>query len=336
MTVQSIGDQARAFAMQSASSRIKTTLATLTGELASGEVADLGARLGGNTQSLAAIEARLTMLAQYRSNAAEAALQATSMQGALNAIHTMSDSLGRDLFIAPDATTEGLLEARSGDAAQTFRMAVGHLSASVGQKFLFSGVAADTPPLVPADDILAQLGTLTSGLTTAADVAQAVSDWFDAPAGMGGYADLAYRGGPSGSTGRVGEDVDVSLETTAMSPSVRDTLKAIATAAMVDRGALSGNAAERRALMAEAGKAMLDGAPRRVAEMAGIGYAEQAIASAQTEGEAASSTLTTARNTLRAADPFATAAAIKDAETRLSSLYAVIGRLSQLKLADYI
>ena len=39
MTVQSIGDQARAFAMQSASSRIKTTLATLTAELSSGEVA---------------------------------------------------------------------------------------------------------------------------------------------------------------------------------------------------------------------------------------------------------------------------------------------------------
>ena len=37
MTVQSIGDQARAFAMQAASSRIKTTLATLTGDAARGE-----------------------------------------------------------------------------------------------------------------------------------------------------------------------------------------------------------------------------------------------------------------------------------------------------------
>ena len=53
MTVQSIGDQARAFAMQAASNRIKTTLATLTDELSSGEVADLGARLQGNTQDLA-------------------------------------------------------------------------------------------------------------------------------------------------------------------------------------------------------------------------------------------------------------------------------------------
>ena len=68
MTVQSIGDQARAFAMQAASSRIKTTMATLTAELSSGEVADLGSRLQGNTQALAGIESRLSMLAQFGRN----------------------------------------------------------------------------------------------------------------------------------------------------------------------------------------------------------------------------------------------------------------------------
>ena len=42
MSVHSIGDQARAFALQAASYRLKTTLATLTDEMATGEVADLG------------------------------------------------------------------------------------------------------------------------------------------------------------------------------------------------------------------------------------------------------------------------------------------------------
>ena len=36
MNVNSLGDQARAFALQAASNRIKTTLATLSDELSSG------------------------------------------------------------------------------------------------------------------------------------------------------------------------------------------------------------------------------------------------------------------------------------------------------------
>ncbi len=70
--------------------------------------------------------------------------------------------------------------------------------------------------------------------------------------------------------------------------------------------------------------------------MSRIGYAQQVIATAQTEGTAATATLQIARNTLREADPFATSAALSESETKLQTLYSVIGRLSQLKLADYL
>lgn len=336
MTVQSIGDQARALAMQSASGRIKTTLATLTAELASGEVADLGARLGGNTQALAGIEARLAVLGQFRSNAAEAAAQTEGVQNALAAIHAESEGLGRGLFIEPAATTDGLMRARSAEAAATLGSAIGRLNGSVGQRFLFSGTASDTPPLVSAEAILTELTGLTGALTSAADVAQVVSDWFDAPAGAGKYADLAYRGTAGGPSVPINEHTAITLATTALTPSICDTLKGLAMAALVDRGALAGNPQEARALMRQAGKSLMDSGPALVAEMSRVGYAQQVIAGTLTEGDAAAATLQTARNTLREADPFATSTAINDAETRLQSLYAVVSRLSQLKLANYV
>lgn len=336
MTMHSIGDQARTLAMQSASGRIKTTLSTLTAELASGEVTDLGARLGGNTQTLAGIEARLAMLGQFRSNADEAAAHAEGIQGALTVIHAESERLGRGLYLEPEATTDGLMRARSAEAAATLDLAIGRLNGSVGQRFLFSGAASDTPPLASANEILTELTALVGGLTAAADVAQAVSDWFDAPAGSGGYTDFAYRGGAGGQAMPIGEDTTIALATTALAPSIRDNLKALATAALVDRGALASSPDEARALLRNAGRALMGNGPALVAEMTRVGYAQQVIAGARTEGDAATATLQTARNALREADPFATSTAINDAETRLQSLYAVIGRLSQLKLANYL
>lgn len=336
MTVQSIGDQARAFAMQAASNRIKTTLATLTDELSSGEVADLGARLQGNTQDLAGIEARLAMLTQFKSNSAEAAAHTQGMQDALTSVQSINEDIGRGLYLEPEATTDGLIAARSAEAASALQSVIGQLNGTVGQRFLFSGAYSDTQPLASADTILTALTAQVAGLTTAGDVSQAVSDWFDAAPGMGGFADTAYRGGPGGQSTPIGEDTTITLTTTALSPAIRDNLKGLATAAMLDRGALAGNGAEGRKLLQTAGKALMQNTPPLIAEMSRLGYTQQVIATAQTEGNAAYATLQTARNTLREADPLATAAAISDAETKLQTLYSVIGRLSQLKLVDYL
>lgn len=336
MTVQPIGDQARAFAMQAATNRIKTTMATLTAELASGEVADLGGRLQGNTQNLAGIEARLAALAQFGRNAAEAAAHTKGMQDALTSVQTTATRIGQSLYLEPQAATDALVATRSAEAASSLQAVIGQLNGSVGQRFLFSGMQSDTQPLASAETILTALTTQVAGLTTAADVAQAVSDWFDAPPGAGGFADVAYHGGTGGQLTPIGESMTITLTTTALSPAIRDSLKGLATAAMVDRGALAGNGAEQRMLLQAAGKSLLDNSPPLIAEMARVGYAQQLIATAQTEGSAATATLQTARNTLREADPLATSTALSDAETKLDTLYSVIGRLSQMKLVDYL
>lgn len=336
MTVQSVGDQARAFAMQTASSRIKTTLNTLTAELSSGEVADLGSRLQGNTQVLGGIESRLALLSQFQRNATEAATRAQGMQDALGAMHKVTEGLGQSLYLEASPLTSGLLSMRSGQAETDLNTVIGQLNGSAGQRYLFSGTNSDTPPLAPANAILDELTTVISGLTSAQDIAQAVSDWFDAPSGSGGFADIAYHGGAGGQKTPVGDDTSVALTTTALSPSIRDSLKGLATAAILDRSALAGDVQGGRELLRLAGRALLDSGPGLVAEMSHLGYAQQVISTAQAQDGASIATLQSARNTLREADPFATAAAITDAETKLQTLYSVIGRLSQLKLANFL
>lgn len=337
MTVHSIGDQARAFALQSASFRLKTTLATLTDELASGEVADPGQRLGGNTQILGHIEARISAIGQFDTGAQEAALLLQGTQDSLESVHDQTSALALSLVAEPFNETPSLLQMRASEVTGAFEGTVARFNRAVADRFLFSGLNSDTPPLSSASDILDALEVATAGLTTATDVAQTVSDWFDAPPGGGGFMDMAYLGtvGEPASIG-IADGEAISLSTTAAAPALRDVLKGLATAALVDRGALSGQHQERRDLMQRGGQILLDNGPQLVSEMGRVGLKQQLTMRARTENAAMLAGLQTARNDIRSADPYETAGALQQVQSQLEALYSVTARLSTLKLVEYL
>ena len=70
--------------------------------------------------------------------------------------------------------------------------------------------------------------------------------------------------------------------------------------------------------------------------MARIGLNQQLVERAQSETSAVEATLTSARNQIRQADPYQTAAAITEAQSQLQTLYAVTARLSKLRLVDFL
>lgn len=337
MTVHSIGDQARAFALQSASYRLKTTLATLTDEMASGEVADLGQRLNGNTQVLSHIESRIATVGQFNRGATEAAILLQGMQDSLEAVQSQTASLAMSLVAEPFNETRSLLAMRAGEVADALETTVARFNRSVGDRFLFSGLNSDAPALTSATDILDALEATTAGLTTAADVAQAVADWFDAAPGFGGFLDVAYQG-TTGQAQRIeiAEGESIGLATTAAAPALREVLKGLATAALVDRGVLAGSHQERRDLMQQGGHILLDNGPQFLSEMGRIGLQQQVTQRARTEGSALLATLQTARNDLRSADPYETAGALQQVQSQLEALYSVTARLSSLKLVDFL
>lgn len=337
MTVHSIGDQARAFALQAASYRLKATLATLTDEMASGEVADIGQRLQGNTQVLGHLETRISRLDQLNRSAAEAALMTQGMQDVLETVQSETGELALSLVAEPFNETEGLLAMRARAVADAFGATVARFNRSVGDRYLFSGLNSDVLALAPASDILDALEADTTGLTSAADIAQAVSDWFDAAPGGGGFLDMAYRG-TLGEAQKIeiAEGLTIALATSAASPALRDVLKGLATAALVDRGALAGQHGERRNLMQAGGQVLLDNDPQLLGEMGRIGFGQQQIERARTGNSGFLATLQTTRNDLRAADPYQTAGALQQAQSQIEALYAVTARLSSLKLVSFL
>ncbi|MDM7459375.1 MAG: hypothetical protein P3W94_008505 [Paracoccus sp. (in: a-proteobacteria)] len=337
MPINSIGDQARAFALQAGSNRIKQSLTRLTAELARGEVLDLGARLNGNTRILAAVETRLASITQFQRNASDAAMLSGGVQEVLAGIRAATSRLAIDMTVDPFANSEPKIRLRGHEAAAALELVVGHLNTQVAGRHVMGGLASDLPPVSPANEILDLLQGVVAGLGTGSDIGQAIADWFDAPPGGGGFLDSAYRGtvGMSQTFG-VAEGASITLSTSAASPEIREVLKSLATAALLDRGVLAGDTAQARVLIDVAGRGLVAADHAIIDEMGRVGLTEQLIDNARTTNSAALSVLNLTRNEIRAADPFATAAALSEVQSQLETVYAVTARVSKLKLVDYI
>lgn len=337
MSLNSIGDQARNYAMQQATNRLKTTMTTLTQEMSSGEVADLGQRLEGNTRALNEIEGRLSRTTQLQQNAAEAAVQLQAIQDVFSGVRSVTNDLGVNLLSDPFAASTAQLGTRATEVANALNTVIQRLNGMDSNRYLLSGLASDQPPLVPADQMLDSLEAVTAGLTTADQIGAAIADWFDAPVGAGGFLDNAYRGTTGeGATIPVTERETVQVTTSAAAPAVRDLLKGLATAAILDRGALAGQTDERAALLRQSGHALVAADAGLLGEMGRVGLEQQAVTRAQTENASVLSTLEVSRNDIRRADPYQTATALTEVQTQIETLFAVTARLSRLNLVDYL
>ncbi|WP_022705954.1 hypothetical protein [Paracoccus zeaxanthinifaciens] len=334
MTVTGTGDQARAYALQLSTNRLKATMNTLTQEVASGQVADLGQRVQGNTRTLNDIETRLAGTRQLQQNASEAANQLEGLQNIFEAVRLGTGNLGIELVSDPLLEGGFSLQTRIGQVATTFETVVQQLNGMNAGRYQMSGTATDTRPLPSAQEMLDQLMIAVGGATDAASVQAAVSGWFDAPAG--GFIDSAYRGNTDARTIPVSEGVEVAITTNAASQGVRDLLKGLATIALMDRGVLAGDKAAQGELVRAGGQAMIAADTAILTEMGSIGLKQEVVERARVTNTAAISTFEIARTDIRGADAFETAAALTEVEGQLEALYAVTARLSRLSLVDYL
>lgn len=337
MSIYNVGDQARAYALQMATGRLKSTMTTLSSEMASGETADVGKRLNGNTLTLSSIEARLAAMAQYQRNASDAAMLTRGLQDVLEAVRQDAAHLGIELATDPFRDANDTLAIRANHATMIFDGAVQRFNGAVGGRFLLSGLASDRPPLASAATMLDRLATVTAGMTDASDIANAITAWFDAPPGGNGFLDNAYAGTVGQSQQiKVAEDMSVAIGTSAASPAIRDVLKGLAMAAILDRAVLPGQQDQRGALLGMAGRSLLAAEHGLIGEKGRIGLTEQVVDRARSTSAAAMATLELSRAEIRSVDAFETAAALKEVDGQLETLYAVTARLSKLKLVDYL
>ncbi len=333
MGLVSLGDMAQSFMLRRQNVALKSDLQRLSLELTTGRVADTAARVSGDLVPLSAIDASLARLNGYRAVTAEAGLFAGSMQTALGVVDEVASDLSRTLLAAASTSTQALIDAAGTEARSRLETAMSALNTRVGDRSLFAGTATNGPAIVPAETMMLALDAAIIGAATAQDIEVAVSAWFNAPAG---FAATAYTGNVALARVNIAPGEEAALDITATDPAIRATLKGLALAALLGRGALAGQPAERQSLANRAGLSLLESHTDRTYLAARIGTAQAQIDAAASRNAAESTSLQIARADITAADPFETASKLQETQQQLEKIYAITARITRLSLMDYL
>ena len=337
MSMLSVGDMALSFQLRKQNAVLKQQMNERTQEVVTGVAVDLGRKVSGDFMPLAAIDRSLALLDGYDLTAKEAELYAESAQAALGVVHDVASGIAPLLISSVTNSSSNSQNTMAGDTRQRLDAAISALNVQVAGRYAFSGIATDARPLIDADAMIAELMTATAGATDAATFVAAVGDWFDAPAGGGGFLDVAYGGSDTLlAPFRVGPDEEARAPVTAADDPIRDTLKGLALGALLSEGVFPGDVATRGEIALAAGTTILSADSALIGLRADIGTTEAQIAAAQTRNSAERAALEIARVDQVSVDPYDTATALEALTAQMESLYTLTARISRLSFADYI
>jgi len=331
MTRISVGDASLTNILARQGAELRGQVQRASQEVATGRHSDIGAALHGDFSPLLAIDASLARLSAYKSNTSDAAFQTAAQQGAISGLSSLASGISTTLMGARNSTPVQI-STLAADAKGRLASAVGLLNTQAAGRAVFSGVATDTVPLGSVEDMLAALQTAATGATTAGQVTAAVATWFADPLGFGAF----YQGGTAQSPAPIAPDETAEQPTTAMDPALRDTLAGFAMAALLDRGVLAGDAAERGRLAQQAGQQLVTTEDARTTLAARIGTVEARIEAARTRNAAEETSLGILRSSIGSVDPYEAGTRLEAIRTQLESLYLVTARVSRLSLAEYL
>ena len=332
MSSLSVGDLAQNFMLARSGAAMKTSLQLLSSELVSGLADDTAAHLSGDLGPLAGIETSLAQLRGYKAVTTEATILGNAMQTALGTITDLSADLSGALLGATGSTTPAQISALGAGAAQKFETAIAALNARMGDRSLFAGLATTTTPLPTGATLLDTLQGVVAAAVSAADVQAALDDWFAQPTG---YAAVYQGGAPlAGLPVASGEIARNGI--TAMDPALRDTLKGLAMAALIDRDILTTDPDEIADLVHRSGVALFAAQSDLGALTARLGTTPAQIQQAAQRNTAEMSALTIALSDLLTIDSYDVASRLQQTQTQLETLYTLTSRMSRLSLVNFL
>ncbi|MFV0491500.1 MAG: flagellin [Pseudorhodobacter sp.] len=334
MTQISIGDMAQAFLLRQQMTALKQASQTAATEVASGRTTDISRHRGGDIGPIVAIETTLQRLEGFRQATSETAQRAAQMQSTLDTIRDLVGELPMQLLSFETMASPESRNAITTQARDRFDSVVRALNTAPAGKTLFAGVETEGPALTDADSILDMLETAitTAGATDAADIISVIDGWFGDPAG---FSTLGYLGGAGTTAVPISPEDRVELGTTAADPALRDTLKSLATAALLERG-IASDTTIADTIAHHAGEGLLQGNANRIELAARIGLAEGRIEQAINRNKAETTALQISLNDMLSVDPYDAAARLKETQSQLENLYAVTARISRLRLVDFL
>lgn len=333
MGAVSLGDMARSFMLRRHTTDLKQDLQRLTNEAATGRVSDTAAQVSGDLVPIAGIDASLARLKGYGAVTSEAGLFAGAMQTALATLDTLATSLSNALISTATGGSTTLIDAAGKDAEQNLQTALSALNTRFGDRSLFAGTETTAAATADSDTLLTALTAAVAGAVSAEDVETAVNGWFASPSG---YAAVVYQGGDALTALSIAPGEQARIDITAADPALRDTIKGLALAALLNRGVLAGQNTGRQDLARRAGLSLLETKTDRTNVAARLGLVEAQIDAAATRNAHETSALQIARNGITEADPYETATRLDETQAQLEKIYALTARLSRLSLLDYL
>lgn len=332
MTRISVGDASLTNILARQGAELRATVSRASQEVTTGRHTDLPKALRGDVSPILAIDASLARLQGFRTTTQDAALYTAAQQVAVDGLSDLAKKITTTLVGVTTFQTQAQVSAIAADMRGRLESAVGLLNTQVAGRAVFSGVMTNQVPLGSADELLTALETAATGATTAGAVAAAVAGWFADPLG---YA-VFYQGGAPHSSVEIAPGEMAELDTTAMDPAIRDTLKGFAMAALLDRGILSGNAEERALLAQLSGQVLLSTEDGRITLAARIGAVEAQVEAARIRNGAEETALGILRSDIGSVDPYEAATRLEAARAQLESLYLVTARVSRLSLVEFL
>lgn len=333
--LNTIGDLSRNFRSQSSTGLLKQRLERLSQEVTTGQTADKTRTLKGDYLPLNSIERSLDQLEWHRTTLTETRIFVETAQRSLGVIQDHAISAGTNLVSLSTNAQMTVLGAVTQDTRQAFGSVLSALNARMGERSVFAGVATNAPAVLGVDEMMAELVTATAGATTAQQVADAITIWFDAPGG--GFETSGYIG----STERLqpfdlGLGQSATFDVAADDTEVRDMLKGLAMGAILEDASFTLSNDEQRTLVRMAGEALLSADKKFAEYRAEVGTTEAELERASTRNAAETHALEIARADILGVDQYEAAGDLQSTQVQLEMLYSITARMSRLNLMEYL
>lgn len=333
MQFNPIGDLASSFLLRKRGNALRTELSALTQEIASGRTRDVAGTSRENLAVISAIEHSIKLEDGFKTARQNVGQVLDFASLALSGISKIASDIGPSILASGTGAvgSDPIVAQTPGLLADV----ISYANTRHSGRYIFAGTQSDQPPIADVDTILADLTAQTSTATNAADFLASIDDWFSSP--TSGFSTVAYQGGPGRS-----EKIDVSanqsvkFENTANDHVFRNTMKALATMALVDAGAYPGGDAEKEQILKAAAEGTISADLELISAQSKIGASQSSMTGAASQASVEVLMFETLRNDILSVDPFETATRLEEVQTQLESLYLVTARASRLSLSEYL
>ncbi len=333
--MQSIGDLAQLFGLQTRQAQLKRSVSALSQQLTTGLTSDPASHLGVSMREVASLQSETQRLSAFRQIGTEVAVKAETIQFVLGDIQDATSDLS-SLFLRSDIQqSSDARQAISNSSGHVFEMIVDRLNTRHAETSIFAGTATDQPALANSETIYATARSAVSGAVTATDILNALDTWFDTPAG--GFETTAFLGAQT-SVRRVAlnDAESVSMAIRADDAVFRDAMKSTLAAKLAMDDTLSLDASTQAALLQSSRDQLLQLQSNLSSIRAEVGATQEKISNVNARNAARMSEVAVTLSDILAVDPYEIATRLEQSQAQMEALFAVSARSRNLRLVDFL